>query len=137
MSEQSMWSTVAFLHELPSFTAAEFEALVERTRTLACEPATRPPQPYSAQNAKIMLRQYACHACHRIEGVTGPESYAGPALTDWSRRKHIAGEVPNTYENLVRWIREPQAVSPQTLVPDPGVSDDHARQMATYLMSLR
>jgi mono/diheme cytochrome c family protein len=137
MSEQSIWSTVAFLRELPVLSAAEYQALADRGSGFACEPANLPPQPYSAETAKIVLRQYACHSCHRIEGVIGPESYAGPVLVDWSRRKYIAGEVPNTYENLVRWIREPQAMSPQTLMPDLNVSDDHARQMATYLMSLR
>jgi mono/diheme cytochrome c family protein len=136
LSEQSIWSTVAFLRELPLLTVAEYETLVDRSSTLACESATAPPQPYSAENAKILLRQYACHACHRIEGVIGPESYVGPVLADWSRRKYIAGELPNTYENLVRWIREPQAISPQTLMPDLDVADDHARQMARYLMSL-
>jgi mono/diheme cytochrome c family protein len=137
MSQQSIWSTVAFLRQLPSLTVADYEAIADRARALACETAARPPQPYSAENAKVMLRQYACHSCHRIEGVIGPESYAGPALVDWSRRKFIAGVAPNTYENLVRWIREPQAMSPQTLMPDLDVPDDHARQMAAYLMSLR
>jgi mono/diheme cytochrome c family protein len=137
MSQQSIWSTVAFLRELPVLTVAEYEALAERSSGVACEPASLPPQPYSADNAKIMLRQYACHSCHRIEGVIGPESYVGPVLVNWSRRKYIAGEVPNTYENLVRWIREPQAMSPQTLMPDLDVGDEHARHMATYLMSLR
>lgn len=137
MSEQSLWSTVAFLRELPTLTVAEYETLADRSATLVCESAIVPPQPYSADNARVLLRQYACHACHRIEGVIGPESYAGPVLVDWSRRKYIAGEVPNTYENLVQWIREPQAMSPQTLMPDLDVADEHARQMATYLMSLR
>ncbi len=137
MSQQSIWSTVAFLRELPVLSAADYQALADRGSGFACEPPRLPPQPYSAETAKIILRQYACHSCHRIEGVIGPESYAGPVLADWSRRKYIAGEVPNTYENLVRWIREPQAMSPQTLMPDLNVADDHARQMATYLMSLR
>lgn len=136
MSEDSLWSTVAFLKQLPFMTVGEYQRLASNVPEEACTVSTEPTGPYSAERAKVMLRQYACHSCHRIQGVVGPESYAGPALVEWSQRKYIAGVLPNTYENLVHWIRDPQSVSPGTMMPDLEVAEAHARVMATYLMEL-
>jgi mono/diheme cytochrome c family protein len=136
ISVDGRWSTVAFVKQLPFLTSAQYDELQARVRSLDCEAPNEPPLPYSEDRAKIALRQYACHGCHRIEGVVGPKSYAGPALVDWSRRKYIAGAAPNTHENLVRFLRDPQAISPGTLMPDLQVAEAHANDMATYLMQL-
>lgn len=136
ISEDDRWSTVAFLKQLPLLTGSQYEELQVRARSLECEAPAGPQRPYSEERAKVVLRQYACHGCHRIEGVVGPKSYAGPALVDWSRRKYIAGAAPNTHENLVRFLREPRAISPGTLMPDLQVADADANDMATYLMRL-
>lgn len=136
ISTDSRWSTVAFLQRLPFMTAAQYAELRASDGSFECEPATEAPM-YSHEEAKVVLRQYACHSCHRIEGVVGPKSYAGPALVDWSRRKYIAGVLPNTHENLVQWLRDPQAISSGTLMPNLAVSESHARLMAAYLMQLQ
>ncbi len=136
ISVDGRWSTVAFVKQLPFLTGAQYNELQARVRLLECEAPNEPPLPYSEARAKIALRQYACHGCHRIEGVVGPKSYAGPALADWSRRKYIAGAAPNTHENLVRFLRDPQAISPGTLMPDLQVAEAHANDMATYLLQL-
>ena len=65
----------------------------------------------------------------------GPDAPVGPPLVNWPARRFIAGTIPNTPDNLVRWIREPGAVSPGTLMPDLGVTEAHAREMATFLFS--
>jgi mono/diheme cytochrome c family protein len=136
ISADGRWSTVAFVKQLPFLTNSKYEELQARVRSLDCAAPNEPPLPYSEDRAKIALRQYACHGCHRIEGVVGPKSYVGPALIDWSRRKYIAGAAPNTHENLVRFLRDPQAISPGTLMPDLQVAEAHANDMATYLMRL-
>jgi mono/diheme cytochrome c family protein len=136
ISVAGRWSTVAFVKQLPFLTNAQYDELQTRVRLLDCEAPNEPLRPYSEDRAKIALRQYACHGCHRIEGVVGPKSYAGPALVDWSRRKYIAGAAPNTHENLVRFLRDPQAISPGTLMPNLQVAEAHANDMATYLMQL-
>jgi mono/diheme cytochrome c family protein len=135
ISTNGRWSTVAFMKQLPFLTADQYDALRASVNPSDCEPATE-PAPYSEERAKITLRQYSCDTCHIIEGVVGPVSYAGPVLVDWSKRKYIAGAVPNTHENLVSWIRDPQTMSPGTLMPDLDVAEAHAREMATYLMRL-
>ena len=48
-------------------------------------------------------------------------------------RRYIAGVLPNTSENMVRWITEPHGVDPLSAMPDLGVSEGVARDIATYL----
>ena len=40
----------------------------------------------------------------------------------FSRRTMIAGELPNSPDNLVRWLRNPKAVEPGTAMPDLGLT---------------
>ena len=84
-----------------------------------------------------VLEGYGCGACHTIPGVRGARGLVGPPLLWWSRRTFIAGELPNTPENLVRWIRAPQSVEPHTAMPALGVTDQDARDAAAYLYTLR
>lgn len=90
-----------------------------------------------AREAPAAMRDYGCNSCHTIPGVRGANSLVGPPLTAFSRRRFIGGRVPNTAETLVLWIRNPQGVKPGTAMPDLGVSDQDARNMAAYLYTLR
>jgi mono/diheme cytochrome c family protein len=133
LSDESLWSVVAFLQSLPHLDAAGYRDLADATRDTPCEPRTDLPPP--EEGADVLLRQYACHSCHRIDGVVGPRIATGPPLTDWPRRAYIAGVLPNTEQNLARWIMDPRAISPQTLMPDMGVAPEHADAMARFLFA--
>lgn len=84
-----------------------------------------------------LIEAYGCGACHTIPGVRGARGLVGPPLLWWSRRTFIAGELPNTPDNLVRWIRNPQQVEPRTAMPALGLSEQQARDVAAYLYTLR
>jgi cytochrome c1 len=84
---------------------------------------------------RIALAQYGCRACHMIPGVTGSEVYVGRPLDNMARRRIIAGTLPNDQANLVRWIRNPQAVDPRTAMPVLGVSERDAIDMSAYLLA--
>jgi cytochrome c2 len=43
--------------------------------------------------------------------------------------------VSNTPENLVRWIQHPRKLSPKTAMPDTGISQNDAKDIAAYLYS--
>jgi cytochrome c len=86
---------------------------------------------------RIALTQYACQACHNIPGITGSEVFVGPPLDGVASRPMIAGRLPNNRDNLIRWIRDPQAIDPQTAMPNMGVSEQHANDMAAYLATLK
>jgi cytochrome c len=83
------------------------------------------------------IAAYGCGACHTIPGVRGADSFVGPPLTAFGRRSFVAGHLPNTAENLVAWLRDPQAVRPGTAMPDLGVTEADALDIAAYLHSLR
>lgn len=78
-----------------------------------------------------------CAACHTVDGVRGPKGKVGPILTGIAYRSYIAGRLPNTPENMVRWIMHPQAVDPQTAMPDLHVTEQGARDLAAFLYTQR
>jgi cytochrome c2 len=82
------------------------------------------------------LAAYGCGGCHVIPGVPGARGRVGPPLADYAARAFVAGALPNEPASLVRWIRDPQAVTPGTAMPDLGVPDPTARHMAAYLYTL-
>jgi mono/diheme cytochrome c family protein len=85
---------------------------------------------------RVALTQYACHACHMIPGVTGSKVWVGPPLKGVASRALIAGRLPNSAANLVRWVREPSHVEPRTAMPALGVSEQDALDIAAYLQTL-
>jgi cytochrome c len=90
-----------------------------------------------AQRGANLIENYRCGACHMIPGIHNADGLVGPPLMLFSRRTFIAGELPNTPENLVRWIRSPKSVEPGTAMPALGLSDQEARDVAAYLYTLR
>jgi len=82
------------------------------------------------------IKQYGCGACHTIPGIDGAQGKVGPPLAGIGNRSFVAGVVPNTPDNLVAWIRNPQAIDPLTDMPMLGVSETAARDIAAYLYTL-
>jgi cytochrome c len=80
-----------------------------------------------------LIEAYGCGECHTIAAVRGANGMVGPPLTNVARRGFIAGSLPTTPENLVRWIRDPQGVEPGTAMPDLGIGPEDARDLAAYL----
>jgi cytochrome c len=83
------------------------------------------------------IHEYGCVMCHVIPGVSGANGHIGPPLTDFAKRYYIAGNLKNTPENLIRWIRNPDSVEPGTAMPNIGVSEQDARDIAAYLSTLK
>lgn len=83
------------------------------------------------------LRSYGCGNCHIVPGVRGAQGLVGPPLNGLRRRDSLAGRLPNTPENLMLWIRQPQRIVPGTPMPDLGIGDREARDIAAYLYTLR
>lgn len=90
-----------------------------------------------AGRGAALIVQYGCGSCHTIPGVYAADGVVGPALDDLATRSFIAGKIRNTPENLIQWIRFPQEVSPGVDMPDLGVTEADARDMATYLYQVR
>ncbi len=80
---------------------------------------------------------YGCPSCHTIAGIEGADGTAGPSLDGIGSRKQLAGGLPNTPENLIRWIRDPQDISAGTAMPILGVTEQDGKDIAAYLLTLR
>jgi cytochrome c2 len=84
-----------------------------------------------------LIAAYGCGTCHTIPGVPGARARVGPPLWGIADRAYIAGVLPNTESDMIRWLRNPPAVDPRTLMPNMGVSEQDARHIAAYLYALR
>ena len=84
-----------------------------------------------------LMRKYGCQACHTIPGVDGADGLVGPPLGGIASRSYIAGVLPNTPQNMMRWIQNPKGVDSLTAMPVTGVTDSDVRHIAAYLYTLR
>jgi cytochrome c1 len=87
--------------------------------------------------APMLMIRNGCAGCHTIPGVPGARGTVGPELAGLADRGFIAGMLPNTADNLARWIRDARSVNPRTAMPSTGVSEADARSMAAYLYALQ
>ena len=83
------------------------------------------------------INRYGCAACHTIPGVPGATALVGPNLQQVASRMYLAGVLPNTPDNMVRWIQHPRDVDPLTAMPNLNVTDADARDIASYLYTLK
>lgn len=88
------------------------------------------------EEGRVAIERHGCGACHSIPGIQGANSRVGPRLDGIVEKSFIAGQLANTPENLARWIQNPQSISPETAMPDLGISDTEAQNIAAYLYSV-
>ena len=89
-----------------------------------------------AGRGKVAIERYGCAACHTIPGIPGYGANVGPPLGELASRAYVGGVLPNLPHNLVRWLQDPPAIAPRTVMPNLGVSEAEARDMAAYLYSV-
>ena len=86
-----------------------------------------------AWRAPPLLRRYGCAGCHDIPGIPGADGLVGPPLGNLRQRVLIGGTLPNTADNLVKWIVAPTTIHPASAMPNTGISEAEARDIAAYL----
>lgn len=89
-----------------------------------------------AERGATVIRAFGCGACHEIPGIRDASGSVGPPLTSWARRSYIAGNLPNTPGNLVRWVMDPHEVEPGTAMPALGLDEQQALDVSAYLYTL-
>ena len=87
------------------------------------------------RHGRELLARYGCASCHKIKGIAHADSQVGPPLDEIRSRGYIAGVLPHSADNLMKWIRHPREFVPNTAMPDLGVTEAEARDMAAYLYS--
>jgi len=91
--------------------------------------------PSAAEGARIFANS-PCVTCHRIDGVS--KGYIAPDLSHFGSRTTLAGAImPNTPDNVARWIVDPQAEKPGALMPALGLQGRELENLVAYLESLK
>ncbi|HTM17195.1 MAG TPA: cytochrome c oxidase subunit II [Terracidiphilus sp.] len=94
-------------------------------------------QEISARAGQYVFEHEACISCHAVAGTVATGRY-GPDLTHlMSRETLAAGAVPNTKENLLGWIGDPNQIKPGSLMPAMHLSDRQNQQITAYLLTLK
>ena len=108
----------------------DFDSWLENERKPAAE------EPDGSAGRAAFLSQ-SCVNCHRVRGTPARGTYA-PDLTHLMRRETIAsGMVPNTPENLRRWVENPHTIKPGCLMPAFRLTSRGYDDIVSYLLTLR
>lgn len=77
-----------------------------------------------------------CDGCHMAPGIPNG-GQIGPNQAHFSQRPAIAGGLlANTPENVEKWLKDPPAVKPGTLMPNLSLTDDQIKDLTAFLYSL-
>lgn len=90
-----------------------------------------------AHRGAAAIAKYGCGSCHVIPGISGARGLTGPPLTGVASRLYIGGVITNTPEHVVRWILDPTAIDDKTAMPNLGVTEQDAKDIAAYVYTLR
>lgn len=90
-----------------------------------------------AERGSAVILKYQCGKCHVIPGIENANGVFGPPLNWFGRRTMIAGQFPNAPETLEKWVLSPTEMKPKTTMPQLGLDEQEARDVAAYLYTLR
>jgi len=113
--------------------AAAAGCLVVAALAAACGGGSASAPKAAAERGHDLILHEGCGTCHTIGGVERADGDLGPRLTDFRRKRKIAGRLPNNPNTVVRWLLNPQAVKPATLMPNLHLTPQQAREIAAYL----
>jgi cytochrome c oxidase subunit 2 len=110
----------------------DFQAWVQRSSN----PAVPENTPLAVDGAAA-FQLNGCAGCHTVAG-TSATGVVGPNLSHIGSRTMIAASImPNTDENLARWLRNPQEVKPGAGMPNLNLRPQDIDALVEYLHSLK
>jgi mono/diheme cytochrome c family protein len=89
--------------------------------------ATNPPAMVE-HGRQLFYSKYACQSCHTVDPKTD-KGYIGPTLTTVGSRLTPAW--------IYAWLKHPQTLRPGTIEPNQNISDDDARALTAFLVTLK
>jgi cytochrome c oxidase subunit 2 len=121
---QHAWMRFTVIAEAPEQFAQWQQQQLQPMRAASTEEARRGAQ---------LFRDKTCVNCHALgKSLSAPN--AGPDLAHLDTRQTLAaGRLTNTFENLERWLKDPQEFKPGVLMPNLQLSDKEARELAMFL----
>jgi mono/diheme cytochrome c family protein len=128
----------SLIRRMPRFNLSDSDnkELTDYILTVYQSPSIDQELALSASNApeivehgrQLFYSKYACQSCHIADTKTD-KGYIGPTLTQVGSRL--------TAVWVYAWLRNPQALRPGTTEPNENMSDDDARALTAFLMSLK
>jgi mono/diheme cytochrome c family protein len=91
-------------------------------------PVAKNPPAMVEHGRQLFYSKYACQACHIVDPKTD-KGYIGPTLTQVGSRLTPAW--------IFAWLKNPQALRPGVMEPNQNLSDDDARALTAFLMTLK
>src|SRR4051794_26847596 len=85
------------------------------------------------KRGELAFAKYGGGGCHTAKGLPQASGTVGPPMDGVGARGIIGGRLENKPDNLELWIQDPQKVSPGTAMPNLGVTDGDARDIAAFL----
>jgi cytochrome c len=128
---------VFFVSLNPSLASGKAGGTPNQLGELAAAADLSPGSP-AAEGAQIIATK-PCVGCHTIPGIPGATGQVGPNLGGVASRPKIAGGAVNNSgpDDLMKWILNPPALKPGTLMPNVGLTDDEATKIVAYLETLK
>lgn len=112
---------------------ADFAKWIEQQKKPANQDFTGNP---AAAEGQVIFMHNACINCHTVRGTVATGRF-GPDLTHLASRDTIAsGAVPNTPENLRKWIDDPNSIKPGALMPSMHLNQHDLDLITAYLITL-
>ena len=99
----------------------------------------------NAESGMELFEDKGCVACHQVE-EDGPGGTIGPLLAgigDPAGRPMLAAGddeaagIPNTPENIWRWVQFPQKIKPGTEMAPQPLTEQEAADLVAYLQTLK
>lgn len=95
------------------------------------------PDDATEEAGQRVFETTACVNCHAIRGTIADGRF-GPDLTHlMSRDTLAAGILPNTPDNLARWVENPDSIKPGCQMPAMNLSPQDLSALVSYLETLR
>lgn len=126
----------ALIRRMPRFnlTDGEINELTDYIMTVYQSPAvdrdSMPlngyPQGQIELGKQLFYGKYSCQGCHIVDSKTD-KGYIGPTLTQVGSRLTGAW--------IYQWLKNPQALRPETIEPNRAMTDEDARAITAFLMS--
>jgi mono/diheme cytochrome c family protein len=105
---------------LSAYQASGFDSQALDASTLNADAATR--------GKELFYTKYVCQSCH-VADYKKDKGYVGPPLVGVGDRL--------TAVWIYKWLKNPNALSPGTLMPDPNLPDGEARDLTAFLVTLK
>ena len=122
------WMRIKVVAETP----ADYEKWIDKERQMAATPTDS-----LGIMGETIFNRKTCGSCHNVSG-TPADAHIGPDLTHFASRTTIlSGMMPNTQNNLKKWLEDPQKVKEGANMPDFLLSDKEVSALVDYLEKLK